>query len=316
MILTNVLYFAIALLVLAFSAYLLLRAIEKLALFFRVSEFSLAFILIAVSTSFPELTVGITSAIKGIPSLSFGNVIGANILDLTMALAIPILIAGKLKIETKTEVKDAFYAFLVCILAVSLYIIGNGLSRIDGAILLAIFIIYSKKVMMKKKAKKSKKSSVAKKEAFVYGIIFLISSLLLVVSAKYVVKYAHLIAIEAGLSDFIIGLLIVAIGTTLPELTVNTISVLTRHYSIAIGDSVGSISANLTLIVGLTALIHPIKGNFATTFGSGAFMIIVVYMFYLLIKDRTELKRVHGLALIFIYAAFLIFQYLLNSAKI
>ena len=144
----------------------------------------------------------------------------------------------------------------------------------------------------------------------------MISAFLLLGSAKFVVKYAHLIAIEAGLSDFIIGLLIVAIGTTLPELTVNTISVLTRHYSIAIGDSVGSISANLTLIVGITTLIHPIKGDFATTFGSGAFMIIAVYMFYLLIKDRVELKRVHGMALIFIYVVFLIFQYLLNSAKI
>src|SRR3989344_6867215 len=160
MLLTNLFYFSIALLVLAFSAYILVRALEKLALFFKVSEFSLAFILMAVSTSFPELTVGITSAIKGVPSLFFGNVIGANILDLTMALAIPILLAGKLKIETKTEVKDAFYAFLVCMLTVSLYTIGSGLSRIDGVILLGIFVFYSKNAMMKKRASKSKKSYV------------------------------------------------------------------------------------------------------------------------------------------------------------
>ena len=314
--LTNIIYFAVSLLVLAFSAYILVIALEKLASFFRVSEFSLAFILMAVSTSFPELSVGIISAVQGVPSLSFGNIIGANILDLTAAIAIPILIAGRLNIETKTEVKDAFYAFLICILAILLFIIGSSLSRIDGLILLAIFIIYSKNVLMKKKAGRVKKLSVTKKEAFVYGIIFLISAFFLLGSAKFVVNYAHLIATIIGLSDFVIGLLIVAIGTTLPELTVNTISVLSRHYSIAIGDSVGSVSANLTLIVGLTAIIHPIKGDFATIFGSGAFMIIVVYLFYLLIKEKMELKRVHGIALIFIYAAFLVFQYLLNSAKI
>jgi cation:H+ antiporter len=143
-----------------------------------------------------------------------------------------------------------------------------------------------------------------------------VSALLLLGSAKYVVKYAHLIAVEVGLSDFVIGLLIVAIGTTLPETTVNTVSVLRRHYGIAIGNSVGSVSANLTLVVGLAALIHPIKNNFAAIFGSGAFMIIAVYMFYLLIKDRIELKRAHGFALVFIYLVFLIFQYLLNSAKV
>lgn len=310
MLLLNLFYFVIAIAALVLSGYWLVKALSKIASYLKISEFVLGFILMAVSTSLPELFIGIKSALLNAPSLSFGNVIGANILDLTVAIGIPIIIARRLKIKSDASRKDAVYMFLIAILPIALYIIGSELSVLDGLVLLIVFILYARNLLVEKKGyAKPANDKLTKSQAVFYTATFVISIGLLFKSAEFVVKYAVSVANEMGLPEFAIGVFIVSLGTTLPELTVGILAVLTKHYEIALGDSIGSVITNSTLVLGVASFIHPITTNFNLLLASGIFMIIVAYMFSILLREKKELDWKYGVALLIIYMVFVVFQF-------
>ena len=149
--LTNLLFFIIASTVLAVSAFALTKSLIRIAAFLKLSEFTAAFIIMALSTSLPELFVGITSAINKNPALSLGNVIGANISDLTLVLGFAVIVAKGIKVNRKSIRKDSFFMFLIAILPIILMILGKGISRLDGVILISVFLLYSWNLIKERK---------------------------------------------------------------------------------------------------------------------------------------------------------------------
>jgi cation:H+ antiporter len=136
----------------------------------------------------------------------------------------------------------------------------HGLSKIDGIILLVGFIYYMYN-LVKQESKFSKKvEHTSKKEAVKHMVIFLVSITMLLISANYVVKYAEYLSIDLNLSPFLMGIFIISLGTSLPELVFQTKAVLSGHQSMAIGNVVGSVIANSTLVLGVTSFIMPIQG--------------------------------------------------------
>tara|TARA_Y100000310_G_scaffold124950_2_gene123791 strand:- start:42066 stop:42824 length:759 start_codon:yes stop_codon:yes gene_type:complete len=241
--------------------------------------------------------------------LSLGNIIGANILNLTLAIGIPIIIGRHVIVKSQASKKDATYMFLIAILPIVLYIIGNGLSKIDGIILLTLFILYARTVLVEKKDyKKPMKVKMSRRQAVFHTAVFMASLGLLFKSADYVVTYATLISRELGLSEFLIGVFIVSIGTTLPELTVGTLAALTKHYEMAVGDVIGSVIVNSTLILGTVSIIHPIVTDFNLLLASGVFMIIIAYMFSVLLREKNELNWREGIGFLIIYLIFIAYQ--------
>jgi len=134
MVLTNLLIFLGLCALLILSGYLLVKTLSKIAVFLKLSEFIIAFIIMAFATSIPELFVGISSAISKNPALSLGNVIGSNIVDLTFIIGIAVVLARGITINKEVR-KDSLYMFLIALIPIILMLIGNGLSRIDGVIL-------------------------------------------------------------------------------------------------------------------------------------------------------------------------------------
>jgi len=309
MLLENLLFFVTSMIILVISGYYLVKSLSKIASFLKISEFVLGFILLAVSTSLPELFIGIKSALLQTPSLTLGNVIGANILNLTIVIGFPIIIARGIKVRTEASRKDAVYMFLIVILPIVLFIMGNGLSKLDGVILLTVFILYARILLIERKVYvKQVNDKLPRKQAIIYTVVFMLSLAMLFKAAEFVVKYAKLISIEIGVPDFLIGIFIVSLGTTLPELTVGTIAVLTKHYELMLGDALGSVIVNSTLVLGVTSFIYPIRTSLTPVLASGVFMIIIAYIVSVLLREKNELDWKYGTGLIFIYLIFVVYQ--------
>jgi cation:H+ antiporter len=308
--LENLIWFIFACLVLVKSADILVNALSKIASYWGVTEFVVGFIIMAFATSIPELSIGISSAIestsdKPLTSLALGNVIGANIINLTLAIGIAAILRRNIRIETKAVSTDTIYMFLIAALPVIL-IMDREISRIDGFILLIAFIFYVMRLLTQRGRFREKiKTNVPKREFHKNLAYFLISITLLFISAHFLIKYADALASEIGVPEVIIGLFVISLGTTLPELTFTSKAVLSEHQYMALGDLIGSVITNSTLILGLTAMISPIHPSaFLLSLISAFFMLAVAFLFMTFIEAEKHIIWQEGVALILLYVLF------------
>jgi cation:H+ antiporter len=199
----------------------LLRSLSRLSAFLRLNEFIAAFILMAFCTSLPELFIGISSALAGNPSLSLGNVIGSNIIELTLVSGIAIVLARGIKMERRFMRKEVYGMVLLATLPMLLMFFGRELSRLDGLILLGAFAIYFYEMITSKHASFRKKLRERDSHFVALGmlVLFLASAALLYFSAKWAVSYGSELAELLGFPHLLVGLFFVALGTTLPDLT-------------------------------------------------------------------------------------------------
>jgi len=317
MLLLNILYLLLSGAALIFSGTYLIKTLEKISRILRISKFAVAFIIMAIATSLPEMFVGVSSAIQKTPSLSFGNIIGANILNLTLITGIIILVAHGLKIKSSDIKKEAVWMALICISPLILFLIGNYLSRIDGIILLSLFAFYSYYLVLKKGKYERKKGKLTDnrnvKETFFVTIFFCVLLLILFYSAKYVVKYASLIALDLSLPKIIVGLFLISFGTTLPELIFGIRAAQLGHGDMALGDQLGTIISNSTLILGVVALIHPIQAAFSPFLISAIFLAFssIIFAYFYISGKKFTIKE--GILLILVYVVFVIIQFYLRG---
>lgn len=307
---TNLLFFILSAIALIISSIFLVKTLGKISSFLKISEFTAAFIIMAVATSIPELFVGISSAISGNPALSLGNVLGASIIDLTLIVGIFVLISKEIKIKKQRIGKDVYFVLASTLLLLILFIIGASLSRLDGGILVSFFIINSIRMIKKRKKYRLEYKEKKSKRGVVVGsvVIFILSLILLFIASKFAVDYASLLAIDLNLPPIIVGLFLLSFATTLPELIFGIQACKTGHESMAIGDQTGTVLANITLILGTVAIIKPITAEFVPFIISGLFLFISAFIFTTLIKSEHKLTLGEGLSLIFIYVLFTILE--------
>ncbi len=313
MLITNLLFFIISCLVLIIAGTFLVKSLSKIAEFLGISEFTAAFIIMAIATSIPELFVGISSAILKNPQLSLGNIIGSNILNLTLITGIIVLVGKEIKLGTQKISEDIYFMLGAIVLIIFLYLIGKSLSRADGAILLIFFILNMYRKFKKKTKYKAKfKAHVKKWEIILNVSLFIIALLILFFSSKYTVKYASLLAIDLNLPKIVIGLFLISFATTLPELVFGVSAIRLDHKEMSIGDQTGTIIANSCLILGAVSLIYPIEAEFFQFLISSFFMFISAFIFYTFAKTGKKLETVEGISLILIYVLFVIIEFFIK----
>jgi cation:H+ antiporter len=310
----NIFYFMLSGIFLVLSGVYLVKSLEKISRFLEISEFSAAFILMAVATSIPELLVGISSAVQGNPSLSLGNVIGSNIINLTIITGIFILMSRGIKFKSKKVGSGVYFMFASIILVIILFLIGNSLSRIDGVILLFLFAINLYRVLIKRERYSAKFSPFPfrKYEVILSSFIFILSLIILFLSSKYVVHYAGLIAIDLEVPQIIIGLFLISIATTLPELVFGINAVLLGHPEMSIGDQIGTVFTNTTLILGIVSIISPISSSMFPFILSSCFLFLSASLFVVFVKSGRMFKMIEGIFLILLYLFFVILQFFIR----
>lgn len=294
---------------LASASHYAIKSIEKLIEITGLSEASAGFIILAVLTSIPEITVAIFSVIQGNPAVSIGDILGSNVFNIGVVLGI-IGILGYIKIcctDLLVELTDILSIIVVIplLLVVSQYHIFEIPSQIIGTILLAGFLIssylISKKITPPVNPNGRKPISKRKKGAVIATL--LLSITIVVISAQLAVNSASNVAITFGIPSILVGAKIIAIGTSLPELTLNLAAVRRGRINLAIGGIIGSNLNNLTLILGLILLISPFKVDLTVFVEILPFLLVTTIIFWRFII-RGGVSKVGGTLLLLTYVLF------------
>jgi cation:H+ antiporter len=311
MIVIDFVYFLIACFFLAIGGNLVVRSLSEVAKHYQMREFVLGFVLVAISTSIPELFVGIFSALGHIPAISFGDVIGANIIDLTIVIGFAALLGKRVLVEKEICKDDILYTTLIAFLPMLLFF-DQQLSRIDGLILISVFAFYIVMLVKRRKHFKALRDGISNLRVLMDVIVFIISLVILLVSSRFIVETAEIISIELALPEILVGLVIVGIGTTLPELSFETNSVRKGFSGMALGDLLGSVVMNSSLVLGLAALIYPITAEFIPFIIGSIFLMIILGVFAVFAKTGREITRKEGIMLLILYILFVITSILLR----
>lgn len=306
------LIFAGALLVLVRSSGILMTSLIGLARLLRLSEYLVAFILMSFATSVSELFVGISSAVDGVPELSLGNILGANLLNLTVVIGISAFLAGGLSVESKLSRKNFWLIFFLSFLP---FLLGADgiISRADGLALLVTFFIYIWHILEEReyfsKAINNHPTGTSTGRPLLHTLARFTLAIGLLIGSSYAATWsAERIATSLSFDLLSFGVLFVALGTTLPELTFGIRSAIARHGSLAVGNSLGSVAFNATFIIGLVSIVHPI----AVAEHSVALLVAFAAAFILFnafLYRNTTIARFHGLLLALIYVAFVAVEY-------
>lgn len=306
MIFLNILIFIGAVLLLARSGAWVVQSLSRIARFLKWSEFIVAFILMAFVSSLPELFVGISSVIHKIPELSFGNIIGANVVNLTLAVGLAVLFIGGLQVHRKIARKDSILTAICAVLPLFL-ILDKELSRIDGMILLLGFFIYISWLLSQKdRFSRVYDNATWGFQQFLKDILMFLGSVsLLFLSAQAMVWSATFFAEFFHIPIVIIGVLLIGGGTALPEAYFVVRAALQGNREMILGNLMGCVVVTSLFILGLVAVLSPIKiANFSPYLVARAFLMVSAVIFLIVVRTGEKITRKEALLLIFVYIAF------------
>ncbi len=299
--LENTLILAVSLFALAKSAEVLIDKGTTLARFLRVSELAVGFLLVSIATTLPEMTVSLVAASSGQTGIVVGNIFGSNITNLCLILGISAL-AGGIALKRRDVPQLARVLLLITVIPLVLLFAGN--SGLVAALLFGGYLLFAYDVLRGKMVAGGK-DGIRPPEAVRDIVLLFMAGLALAVSAKFTVSSAVSVADAVGLSNAFVGATIIAVGTSLPELAVSLNAVARRHAGIAVGNLLGASATNLTLNLGLAALISPITANPAVALNLIAFATIANLALLFFLRTRRKLGKNEGLVLVGLFIAYL-----------
>lgn len=318
MVLFEIVILLVSLAFLSKSSSLVVENAAKLSKFFGISQVAVGFLLLSVSTSLPELSVSIISSSSGDGAISAGNVFGSNIANILLILGIGAYLYS-LKIG-KNELKDIALVLVVTTF-ISIYIIfgsvlyANSLGFLEGIILILVFVIYCAYILSKKKIEGDGIEKVSKKEALKSFLYFSVSIVVVLISASFVVDSAVKIAKTLGIAESFIGATIIAIGTSLPELSIDLQAIRKKHYGLALGDAIGSNMTNITLVLGVAAVINPISVLLPVFIAALLFAIVANVLLFYVSSINAKMGKLSGLAFLAVYVVYIIVIFYLQLSQ-
>ena len=280
---------------------------------FGIPQLVIGLTIVAMGTSAPEAAVSITAAFAGNAEITIGNIVGSNVLNILLILGITALVYP-VSVQKSTQIIDIPVVLLATAILFVLGYDGN-ISRVDGVIMLVIFALYLFYLFWDAKRPKQfeinpEKTVSEENEQQIKDLpltkailITVLGLILIVAGSKFVVDSATLIATELGLSQRFIGLTIVALGTSLPELFTSVTAALKKNSDIAVGNIVGSNIFNILFIVGLSGLIIPVPFASAFRFDTIASGIAAILLLICSLPKK-RLSRVAGILFLLCYALY------------
>lgn len=294
------------------GADLFVEGAASIARRFHVPAMIIGLTIVAMGTSAPEAAVSITSALAGQNDMSVANVVGSNFFNILVVLGVSSIIA-KLPVQEGTIKKDAPFLLIVSALLL-LFGLDLKIGRIEGLIFLAVFTYFL--IDTVKSAKKGSKQNsneaattmdieVAEESSIPKTILLSIIGIVgIVLGGDMVVNSATNIATSFGMSANLVGLTIVAVGTSLPEFVTSVVAIKKGETEIAIGNVIGSNIFNILLVLGLSAAISPITiSTFALI--DVVFMVAITILLYFFMKKNNSLVKSQGIILVLIYIAYM-----------
>lgn len=283
---------------------------------FHIPEIVIGLTIVSIGTSMPELFVSTTSALQGSADVSIGNIIGSNICNLLLILGLSAVISP-VKFQKSTRNIEIPMCFAITVVFMVLANLGNIISFADSIILLVLFVGflgYTLYVAKKGQAEAAEEEKEEQKNDSMLKNIFLIAIGIvgLKLGGDFTVNNAVVIAQTLGISEKVIGLTILAIGTSLPELVTSVVAAVKGNDDIAIGNIIGSNIFNMLMIIGVTAFITPLAYN--VTYNVQ--LIILLFALILLevfafTKPKDNMTRSNGIVYVALYAVYMIMLFII-----
>jgi len=294
---------AAGIMVLAKSSELTVKFAERISVLTGVGKIAIGFILIAVATSLPELSIAVLSSIKGEGLLSVGNILGSNIMNIALIFGLISMIAAvKISKPDYKEIRKAVFA--TSLLALPLIFLDSVWWAFSVACFSAFFL-YLKSIAGKEfKENSIKVNGLITVETIKTAAALAVSISAVIISSFFVTDSAIAIAGIFGIAESLIGATIVSLGTVMPELSVAIAAVRRGDVEIAIGDGIGSIITNMTLVLGVASLASPIYFGDIVRFSAAA--MIAINLAFLALASSGRLGKKSGAILLGLFAAFLI----------
>ena len=304
-----ILYLALGLVLLYYGAEALVRGSSSLALRLGLSPLVIGLTVVAFGTSSPELVVSLKAGLAGQGNISVGNVVGSNICNLGLILGLCALVTP---VATTSQIVRMDIPIMIAVTAFATFLLSNGtLTRTEGtllATLLLAYVIFSIRLARRQPADAlgaefGEAVKVSKRGLAVDLLMVAGGLVLLVFGARFLVDGAVIIARAFGWSDALIGLTVIAIGTSLPELATSLVAAVKKEADIALGNIVGSNIFNLLGILGITAMVTPLAES-GISLIDYAVMAVFALVLWPMAYHQKRITRLEGAMLLAGYAAY------------
>lgn len=305
--------FVISMALLIWGANLLVRESEQIAIKFHISEFIIGATLIALGTSLPEMAASIAASADGRPQIAIGNVIGSNILNITLILGIIFLVSSKINPDRDFFAKDSAWA-IIPVFVFILMIFDGVISRFDATLLLLLMSAYimfllreARGLITAELEEVHERLEEEKRPIFSWlkSLLLIPFGLVLIIGgASFAIDSASDIAKDFGISEWIIGIMMISLGTSLPELVVSISASFKGKVDMAIGNIIGSNMANTTVVLGTAALTNPMQIDTSAFLFDIATMLVATLMLVFLAANKLYTKPA-GISLFILLGLFL-----------
>lgn len=282
----------------------------RLAKNFKLSKYTIGFIVVAVISILPETFVAINSSLEGLPEFGLGTLFGSNVADLTLVFAIIIAASKKnIKIESKILKNNIVYPFLFLIPL--LLGLDGYYSRREGATLIVAGIIF---YYFASRGGLNEAPDVKEKDkTWKNFTLLLLSMTLLLLGSHFTVTSATDLAHNLGINPILIGMLVVGVGTTIPEMLFSLEAVKKNDDSLAVGDILGTVLADATIVVGIIAIVDPFVFPKKIIYVTGVFMLLAAFILSYFMRTGKNISKKEGAFLFLFWLIFVLTEYLLNK---
>lgn len=289
-------------------AQLVVNSVKQISKRVRISDFTLGFFVLGITTSSPEFFIGINSVIGGYPQLSLGNLVGGIIVLLTLLMGVSAIYTGKISFKKTFSKKDFILTGILLILP-AIFLFDGGINRIEGFILIGVyvglFLLTNKEETILEEIRDKVTFQSFKIAKLALKVLVGVAGL--VIFSKIIVEAALIFTKALNISPLIVGLLLLSIGTNLPELTLGFFAK-SKDENIAVGDFLGSAAANV-LFIGFLAVIYPFEIASVNNIRVSLFiMVISIIVFITMIYRKNTITRRDGIILLAIYAVFVVWE--------
>jgi cation:H+ antiporter len=309
MLVVDLLLFGVCFFLVLRSADYAIRYATRIARLVGLTDFVISFFIVAIISALPETIIGFVAHMEGKPDIALMTLLGSKVIDLTLVFGILAFVGRGVRVESQLMRKDALY--LVLVLLPLLLGIDGEITRPEGLVLVIAGLMFFYTLTIEKNlfhtAHKRHHPHIAR------ALLLLGASLVvMLVSAHFTIVLLGEVAVDIGVPEILVALLVIATGTCLPEAIFAVRSVLAKHDGLALGDLLGVVIIDATIVLGIFAIVQPIVVDVTFLRVLGLFLAISACLLIYFIKRRHSIGRVEGIMLFALYIAFIAVQFRLH----
>ena len=289
----------------------LINNLEKLSRIFGIGHYASIVVLIAAATTLPELTVGVTSALRGMPLLGLGSALGSNIVNLSLILGLAAIFGNGLHFNKPKQVKEDL-AILGLAFLPYFWLLDGKINRVEGVISIIVYGLYVRFILKQDRVA----GKIFERDVPNFSFKLLIETLglmaVIIVSAMGIIRLAADISSGMAIPIMFIGLFVISVGTAIPEIIFHIKSAKEHQVSLSLGNIIGACATNSTLVIGVSALISPIVIE-STYMGllPGLEFLFISLLAVNFIMSKHRLDRLEGAVMVGVFIYYSVLQLIL-----